>query len=562
MTTMTERDAVAIAIHGSALERMRVGFGALLQLARTPQDTRLAFVIGAILDRNHIAKPFFRFMIDPGGFALMRTQPAIDSTTVDFAALSALPPDTLGHHYARHMRDNELDPDLFLSPPGAPPGIDYFAQRLRQTHDIWHVLTGYAADLPGEVALQAFAFGQFGTPAPGLTALFGTLRCSLTRPLAAKDAWTAYRRGKRAAFLLVVRWEDHWAEPVTSLRARFGIAPEPAVMASVRDVPHAYRVEDASLLLGLYKRVLWDRLTAKLPRALDPNVLTIASQISAVLAAASCAAALAFGPLFFALSAVCLMSCLTLDNIDGAHARLTGQCSALGEFLDHGLDGLAATSTLVTTCLLLRVEGPLMVVVCALGAVGFATTFWEQFRTGVLRLPRVSPTEGLTLLAAWELCAAVLGDPSWLRFSYERVTAGTIAIAAFVLVHVLAVLAPVVRCARAGVKARELLPLFVAAVLQVAFAVLGAKAIVPAITVGLVAADVTARLLMLRHQGERGPVIPPALYVASLPFVLQLAAPRVWTATGWAAVSLGVVASSYGATLWRHGKRLSAAAHR
>lgn len=495
----------------------------------------------------------------------MRAQPAIDSTTVDFAALSALPPDTLGHRYARHMRENQLDPDLFLSPPGAPPGIDYFAQRLRQTHDIWHVLTGYAADLPGEVALQAFAFGQFGTPAPGLTALFGTLRCSLANPLAAKDAWKAYRRGKRAAFLLVVRWEDHWAEPVASLRARFGIDPEPeaaSVAGEVREAPAAYRVEDASLLLGFYKRVLWDRLTEKLPRALDPNVLTLASQLSAVLAAASCAAALAFGPLYLVLSAVCLMSCLTLDNIDGAHARRTGQCSALGEFLDHGLDGLSATSTLVTTCLLLRVEGPSMVVVSALGAVGFATTFWEQFRTGVLRLPKVSPTEGLTLLAAWELCAAVLGDPSWLRFSYERLTAGTIAISAFVVVHIVAVLAPVVRSARVGVKARELLPLFVMAVLQVGFAVLGAKAILPAITVGLIAADMTARLLMLRHQGERGSVIPPALYVASLPFVLQLVAPHAWTATGWAAVSLGVVACSYGATLWRHGKRLSAAAPR
>src|SRR6185295_5870255 len=69
-----ERRAISLAIHGHMLERWHVGFRALYRLTRDPGDTRQAFIIGAVLDRNYIAEPFFRFMIDPGGFALMREQ--------------------------------------------------------------------------------------------------------------------------------------------------------------------------------------------------------------------------------------------------------------------------------------------------------------------------------------------------------------------------------------------------------------------------------------------------------------------------------------------------------
>ena len=50
-----------------------------------------------------------------------------------------------------------------LHPAGAvppDPRAAYLAQRMRQTHDIWHVLTGYATDVAGEVQLQAFTLAD------------------------------------------------------------------------------------------------------------------------------------------------------------------------------------------------------------------------------------------------------------------------------------------------------------------------------------------------------------------------------------------------------------------
>jgi phosphatidylglycerophosphate synthase len=321
--------------------------------------------------------------------------------------------------------------------------------------------------------------------------------------------------------------------------------------------PEAYRVDDNSLLLGFYKRVLWDRLVARIPDRVHPNTLTIASQAFALLAVIASVAAVLRGPALHAVSALCLMTCLTLDNVDGAHARRTGQCSPLGELLDHGLDGITSASVLIVTCLVLHLDAGMTVVVCGLGALALASVFWEQFRTGLLTLPKISPTEGMTLLAVWQLVAAVFGDPWWLRFSFERVTVGTVAVVAFVVVHVAALFPPFVRAARVGVKGWELSPLFVLTGLQLGFALRGAVGIVPAVTVGLMAAGVTCRMILLRHDGERGPILAPALYLAAVPAVLALALPNLWTATGWATVSLAIVAADYAWTFWRSARRLA-----
>lgn len=230
-TTLTphrpeERDGVHAALHGDLFDRLRVAYRAMRALLANPEDTEQTFVLAAALDRDHIPKPFFRFMVDERGYALMRDQPAIDTSSIDYDALARLPEGTLGRSYARHLAEGALDPDLFGAPPNVPTAIAYLAKRLRQTHDIWHVLTGHGTDIAGEVALQGFAFGQLGTPAPGLTAVAGAIRCLFFEKhglRAVRRTWQAYRRGKRAAFLLVVRWEDHWSDSVASLRERYGI---------------------------------------------------------------------------------------------------------------------------------------------------------------------------------------------------------------------------------------------------------------------------------------------------------------------------------------------------
>src|SRR5579884_3754966 len=101
-----------------------------------------------------------------------------------------------------------------------------------------------------------------------------------------------------------------------------------------RAVSRDYRSVDRALLLGFYQRLFWNRLVEALPAALAPNAITLAGEGCAVLAAVATAGAVAGHRWLYPLSALLLLAYMTGDNIDGPHARRTGQTSALGEFLD------------------------------------------------------------------------------------------------------------------------------------------------------------------------------------------------------------------------------------
>lgn len=313
----------------------------------------------------------------------------------------------------------------------------------------------------------------------------------------------------------------------------------------------AYQVEDRELLLGFYKKAFWNRLVPRIPAHITPNTLTIAGQVLAVAGAVTCGAATFGYPILYLLSAMMFVAYLTFDNIDGPHARATGQTSPLGEFLDHGLDGMASASVLLATCFMLHVDGVTMGLMCAIGALGFCIVFWEQFRTGLLVIPRVSSTEGVTLLSLALTVMAIGGEPSWLRFSTDSITVGTLLVVAMLIGYAAACVPPIARAWQKGVRPWDLIPVIAVLGAQVAFAALGAKAILPAVGAGLIGADITCRIIIHRHRGEAGHILSPVSWLATLPLVIAAAAPGVWTANGWAGISLALIVLGYGTVLWR-----------
>jgi len=323
------------------------------------------------------------------------------------------------------------------------------------------------------------------------------------------------------------------------------------VNVSENKPPANYKVDDQELLLGFYKGLLWDRIIPRIPATITPNTLTVIGQAMAIVAACVTFVAMQGHPFLYILAALLLLAYLTFDNIDGAHARRTNQCSPLGEFLDHGLDGMASAAILIVTTFVLQLDGVMMTLLCAVAALGFAMLFWEQFRTGLLVIPKVSSTEGVTVLMVCLFLLAVAGEPGWLQFELSSITPGTVIVLAVLIGYVAACVPPVFRANKLGVRGWELIPLAVAMGAQVAFTGLGASAIVPSISVGLIGADVTCRLIILRHRGQTGPFMSITHWLAALPVLVPAIAPGAWTATGWAAISLGMVVTSYGRNLWR-----------
>jgi ubiquinone biosynthesis protein COQ4 len=236
----SEAEAMHVALNGSAWARAQLAVSAGLKLVRNTQDTQQVFYLAFAVDRLTLPRIYARLIQDPVGRELVRTQAAIDSKHVDFAQLRALPASTLGGAYARALEANGLDPDIFQRPPGLPDDFAYVAQRARQSHDLWHVLSGFGTDVPGEIALQAFAHAQLGQNFSKLIVRFGLLVFGARYPRVWRMVKRAGAAGHDAKFLLAVRWEDWWADSLEDVRARVGIdragiwtdhAPERASLA-------------------------------------------------------------------------------------------------------------------------------------------------------------------------------------------------------------------------------------------------------------------------------------------------------------------------------------------
>jgi ubiquinone biosynthesis protein COQ4 len=150
---------------------------------------------------------------------------------VSLDALRALPADTLGHAYSRHLEANRiapLEPSWVVREETSDAG--YVCARLRETHDVLHVITGYGTDALGELEIQLFNLGNLSwSPVPllavGAAWLGGWLGRYGGLHGVAGQLRAAYVRGRRTPPLAGVIWEDHWHEPLSRVRDLVALTP-------------------------------------------------------------------------------------------------------------------------------------------------------------------------------------------------------------------------------------------------------------------------------------------------------------------------------------------------
>lgn len=150
--------------------------------------------------------------------------------------LEGLPEGTLGRAFAAHCRRRNLNPNLVHVPP--TDEIGWLLNHLFQTHDIWHVVTGWGNDLAGEVGLGAFYTAQLGNPA-----FFGYLFALVQLNMIWRRADLAqffeafcagYEAGKQSEPLFGADWDALWALPLDEVRGRFGISIERRIGEGIR----------------------------------------------------------------------------------------------------------------------------------------------------------------------------------------------------------------------------------------------------------------------------------------------------------------------------------------
>ena len=147
----------------------------------------------------------------------------------DMDRLQAMPVGTLGRTFADHIASHGFDPDYYRRLP-VTDDATYVMMRIRQTHDIWHCITGFDVDRVGEIALKAFELAQLRRPMAAVICAGGVMRFLLKTPDELDDCLRAiswgYRTGLGARPLLAHRFEEQWERPLAEWRAMLDVDPE------------------------------------------------------------------------------------------------------------------------------------------------------------------------------------------------------------------------------------------------------------------------------------------------------------------------------------------------
>lgn len=189
-----------------------------------------------------------------------------------------------------------------------------------------------------------------------------------------------------------------------------------------------YTVRDRSVLLPYYKKFLVEPLIKHIPASVDPNTIT---HVGHVINLIGVGILLAFGSstsgassrIAFVAAVVALQVYNWCDNADGAHARRTGRCSAMGELLDHGLDMLNTTYIGFAAAVSINAPPAWWVGIALVVPAACAATYWEQAETGLFSLGLLNQVESVCLLSVVLLIGAFGGLDLWDRVHVGPVTA-------------------------------------------------------------------------------------------------------------------------------------------
>ena len=146
----------------------------------------------------------------------------------DLAQLAEMPEGSLGQVYAAAMARLGYDPNLHA---GMEPTSDavYVELRLSQTHDLWHVVTGFDTTVVGEIGLQAFHLTQFPYPLAAALTAQSLLSTTVFEPDQLPPLVEAIRvglqMGLEARPLFAQRWEEGWERPLQQWREELQLRP-------------------------------------------------------------------------------------------------------------------------------------------------------------------------------------------------------------------------------------------------------------------------------------------------------------------------------------------------
>ena len=203
--------------------RMVAGLAAFL---KNPTQLESVFGVARSLQGSPLATQMQRHLLENPAMAALVAE-VWRPGPIDMAALAALPEGSLGRTYAEQLQRLNLTPESLIDTRPITTAAEYITHRLRATHDIIHVLTGFGIDGPGELGLQAFNLAHVRSPLAVLLifgGLLGTLQDyePLLRALA-----RGFEMGLAARCLISAKLEEGWERPLADWRRELGLPEAP-----------------------------------------------------------------------------------------------------------------------------------------------------------------------------------------------------------------------------------------------------------------------------------------------------------------------------------------------
>ena len=204
------------------------------KLLADKEDTAQVFHIIEALNGDANRKDFLRFIRSPNGRNLLQQRTFLPDLLDNHAPLKALPKGTVGRTYVDFMEREGLTAhglvEESLTQRDAHEKFDddllWYANRLRDTHDMYHILTGYGRDALGEDALLGYTHSQHGGLGIRFIAYMGNREIAKEAPKEArvKDVLAEGRRnGKLSKRIVEQDIEKLLDQPIDEVRERLNI---------------------------------------------------------------------------------------------------------------------------------------------------------------------------------------------------------------------------------------------------------------------------------------------------------------------------------------------------
>ncbi len=137
--------------------------------------------------------------------------------------LLKLPKGTFGHIYARHMKQNQIEP--YANPYSEKNILTYLWFRAGHVHDICHIILGFDTSYEGELAIKGFELAQCHSASTAAILSGGLLGVSARHPELSPKIMDmiieGYNLGKAFPLLIGIKWDEEWKTPIKELYEKY-----------------------------------------------------------------------------------------------------------------------------------------------------------------------------------------------------------------------------------------------------------------------------------------------------------------------------------------------------